>query len=284
MSRTVDKALGLLKIVASSDSSLGLMEIARAAGIDKSTALRLLTNLSKHGFVSRDSERHYRLGSGLLALTSHFTERRDLRGVTLPQLRVLAAETRETASLHLLSDNSRVCIEGVEGPEPIHRRVPLGEVQPLHEGPTGKVILAFLPAPSQEEYLTAVNLAPAAEDQIRRQLERIRGQGYMAAVDDRVSGASGLSAPLYERGRVCASITIAGPKERWTSARMTAFAPKLLAAAAEISDCLSEHLPPGPKPRSSSGVKRQKKTMKRQDCRNARQRSPLPAQEQGEVG
>src|ERR1700738_898329 len=111
MSSTVDKALGLLKLVASSDPPLGLMEIASAAKVDKSTALRLLTSLSKHGFVSRDAERRYPLGSGLLALTSRFTARRDLRGVALPQLRALAAAARETASLHLLSDSARVCID-----------------------------------------------------------------------------------------------------------------------------------------------------------------------------
>jgi DNA-binding IclR family transcriptional regulator len=241
MSRTVDKALSLLKLVASSDAALGLMDIASTAQVDKSTALRLLTSLSKHGFVSRDAERRYCLGSGLLELTSRFTERRDLRGVALPRLRALAAATRETASLHLLTGHARVCIEGVEGPEPINRRVPLGEVQPLHEGPTGKVILAFLPAPSQEHYFAAANLAPAATDRIRRQLAGIRSKGYMAAIDDRVPGASGLSAPLYERGQICASVTVAGPKERWTLARMTAFAPKLLAATKDISDCLGDH-------------------------------------------
>jgi IclR family acetate operon transcriptional repressor len=271
MSSTVDKALSLLKLVASSDPPLGLMEIASVAKVDKSTALRLLVSLSKHGFVSRDAQRRYHLGSGLLALASRFTERRDLRGVALPRLRALAAATRETASLHLLSGNSRVCIEGVEGPSPIHRRVPLGEVQPLHEGATGKVILAFLPAPSQEQYFAAANLVPAATDRIRRQLGRIRDQGYMAATDDRVPGASGLSAPLYERGQVCASITIAGPKERWTSARMTAFAPKILAAAADISDCLSDYHATGrPGVEVSIDVERQKQTVKSQDRGSAR--------------
>ena len=241
MSSTVEKALSLLKLVASSDPPLGLMGIASVAKVDKSTALRLLTSLSKHGFVSRDAERRYHLGGGLLALTARFTERVDLRGVTLPRLHALAAATRETASLHLLSGDARVCIEGVEGPEPIHRGVPLGEVQPLHEGPTGKVILAFLSAPSQEQFLAAANLVPAAADRIRRQMARIRNQGYMAATDDRVLGASGLSAPLFERGQVCASITIAGPKERWTSARMAAFSPKLVAAAADISNCLGDY-------------------------------------------
>lgn len=238
MSSTVDKALGLLKLVAASDPPRGLMEIAHAAKIDKSTALRLLTTLGNHGFVSRDAERRYHLGSGLLALTSRATDRRDLKAMALPRLRELAVAARETASLHLLSGNARVCIDGVEGPEPIHRRVPLGEVQPLHEGPTGKVILAFLAAPSQEQFLAAADLVPAATDRIRRQLIQIRRQGYMAATDDRVPGASGLSAPVFERGQVCASITIAGPKERWTSARMAAFAPKLLAAAVDISDGL----------------------------------------------
>jgi len=238
MSSTVDKALNLLKLVAASDPPRGLMEIAHAAKVDKSTALRLLTTLSNHGFVSRDAERRYHLGGGLLTLTSRFADRLDLKALALPRLCELAGAARETASLHLLSGNARVCIDGVEGPEPIRRRVPLGEVQPLHEGPTGKVILAFLPAPSQAQFLDTANLVPAATDRIRRQLVHIRRQGYMAAIDDRVPGASGLSAPLFERGQVCASITIAGPKERWTSARMAAFAPKLLAAATDISDGL----------------------------------------------
>jgi hypothetical protein len=50
---------------------------------------------------------------------------------------------------------------------------------------------------------------------------------------------------------------------------MAAFAPTLLAAAADISDCLTDHLSSAPELRASSDVKRQKRTMKRQDCRSA---------------
>jgi DNA-binding IclR family transcriptional regulator len=240
MSSTVDKALGLLKLVATSQTSLGLMEIASAADIDKSTALRLLTTLSKHGFVSRDAQRCYHLGSALFAMTTGFAEQSDLRLLALPHLRNLASTTRETASLHLLIDNARVCIEGVDSPEPIRRQTPLGEVHHLHEGPTGKVILAFLPDNSLKRYQSATGLTSEMLDRIRPQLALIRSQGFLNAIDDRVPGASGLSAPIFKHGEVCASITIAGPKERWTEGRMLAFAPELLAATAGISHELSD--------------------------------------------
>ena len=52
-----------------------------------------------------------------------------------------------------------MCIDGLEGPSPIRRAVPLGESIPLYVGSTGKAILAFLPPAEIDRQLEAAAAA-----------------------------------------------------------------------------------------------------------------------------
>jgi IclR family acetate operon transcriptional repressor len=213
VSQTVGKALTLLRLIAQAEQPLGLMQLAERGGFDKSTAARLLAPLAEHGLISRSADKWYALGAGLFALATSFIRQHDIRRLARPHLRRIRDATRETVSLRLLMQDGRICLDGIESPEEVRRAVPLGEVQPLHEGPTAKVILAFLPPPRQAALLAALELCPDDFVALGGQLDRIARRGFMAIVDDRVLGVSGLSAPVFNSEGVCGSITVAGPKE-----------------------------------------------------------------------
>jgi IclR family transcriptional regulator, acetate operon repressor len=238
MSLTVGKALALLRLIAQAENPLGLMQIAERGGLDKSTAARLLAPLAKDGLISRSSNKRYALGAGVFALATSYIGRNDVRRLAQPSLRRIRDAIRETVTLHLLMGEMRVCLDGVESPEEVRRAVPLGEIQKLHEGPTGKVILASLPPARRAAILAGQALSPAELAELRSQFDRIARDGFMAAADDRVLGISGLSAPIFNSLGVCGSITVAGPKERLTRSRMEAAAPLLLSEVAQLSAAL----------------------------------------------
>lgn len=59
----VDKAFAVLRAIGThEESALGLADVARATGLPKSTALRLLRTLERNGALRRDGD-HYRLGA-----------------------------------------------------------------------------------------------------------------------------------------------------------------------------------------------------------------------------
>jgi len=148
--------------------------------------------------------------------------RLDLRRVARPLLEEFATLTGETVSLHVRVGDTRLCVDGVESTQAIRRVVPFGESAPLPSGPAGKVILAYLP-PDECRRILTFYLTPAQVRTVTQQLDLVVRNGYMAAIGDRSPGAGALAGAVLVNGRPVASVTAAGPGDRWTVERMKAF-------------------------------------------------------------
>src|SRR3954464_11366016 len=70
--QSIERAGLILHVVAGSDGTLGVTDIAEAVGLAKTTTHSLLRTLLLAGFVDQDrSPGRYALGSGLLRLGEH---------------------------------------------------------------------------------------------------------------------------------------------------------------------------------------------------------------------
>lgn len=238
MSKTADRALGLLERVAGSETPLGLMELAVSTGIDKSTAARLLDFLEQRTLVAREpSTKKYTVGTGLIALSTLALRQIDLPRLAMPELMALRDETGETANLHIRAGDEAICVAGFESEQVVRRVLPLGERRALSIGPSAKTILAFLPAEEIDEVVARVP-AEADRKELLQQLRTIREQGYIAVVGDRTPGVGAVVAPVFDTSGIAGSITVAGPADRWTLEAMTTAAPRLNAAASRLSQGL----------------------------------------------
>jgi DNA-binding IclR family transcriptional regulator len=233
MSQVADRAFSILEQVARSEQPLGLMELAARLETDKSAALRSLAYLEQRGLLRRDgATKKYRIGPGLLSLSAIAIRKADLPQVSQPYLARLRDLTGETVSLHVRVADERVCIAGAESPQVIQRVLTVGEPVSLCLGPTGKVILAFLP---EDEAAAIVARAQAASPRLDRDLARARRDGYLIVTSDRTHGVGAISTPVFDAYGAVAAITIAGPEERWTPQRMEGVARRLVEASATVS-------------------------------------------------
>lgn len=233
MSQVADRAFSILEQVARSEQPLGLMELAARVDADKSAALRSLAFLEQRGLLSRDAAtKKYRIGPVLLTLSAIAIRKADLTQVAQAHLVRLRDLTGETVSLHVRVGDERVCIAGAESAHVIQRVLAIGEPVSLCLGPTGKVILAFLP---EEECRAIVARAPSRPASLAPDLARARRDGYLIVTSDRTPGVGAISAPVFDAAGVVAAITIAGPEERWTPSAMTLVAATLRDAAAAVS-------------------------------------------------
>ncbi|HKE81915.1 MAG TPA: IclR family transcriptional regulator [Solirubrobacteraceae bacterium] len=241
MSQTAARTLDLLELIAGSSRPLKLMELAGATGIDKSTTARLLGFLEERTLIQRQpATKGYGVGPGLLSLSAAAMRTSDLPSLAGPHLQSLRDETGETASLHLRVGRRRVCVAGAESRHELCRVLSLGESLPLCVGPSGKVMLAFLPDSEIRPLIT-----PAAgrnRDALLRELESIRARGAMAVIGDRTPGVGALSVPLFRAGTPVASISVAGPADRWDLDAMGRAEPRVRAVAERLSAALGSGL------------------------------------------
>lgn len=141
-------------------------------------------------------------------------------------------------SLHLGVAGRRVCIDGLESLQPIRRVVPIGESIPLYLGPSGKVILANLAPERSTSLLDGLNLDAEETDHLNRDLRFARENGYLLTESDRSANIRGLSAPIFDPSGVTASLTIAGPSDRWSKEAALECVPSLLRASEAITASL----------------------------------------------
>jgi DNA-binding IclR family transcriptional regulator len=112
----------------------------------------------------------------------------------------------------------------------------VGNLYPLHSGAAGKAILAWMPRAEADEILAQ----HPDEARLRRELARIRRQGFATSAGETIPSAAAIAAPIRgPDGAVVSAISLAGPIERWTKDKMLAAAPLLIAATDAISGEIS---------------------------------------------
>ena len=243
--RAAERTLDILLAFLREGRELGISELSRAVRLPKATVHRLVTVLVGRGFLARDPvTAQYRVGLTPFRLGNLFLSQTHVGQAALPVIHELARLTGETVNLNVVIDLHRVCIEKAESTHDIRHAVELGRPMPLHAGASGKVLLAHL---SEDEIQAVIGAGVArltgrtivAPARLRRSLAEIRRRGYAVTSDERVEGASAVSAPVRDgTGRVVAGLTISGPTYRFTPDRVRRFTALVLEGASKISAAL----------------------------------------------
>jgi DNA-binding IclR family transcriptional regulator len=240
--RTVDRTLQLLGLFTEDpERAWSLSDLSRAAGFHKTTTLRMLSALERRSYVQRDGPGGtYSLGPAALALGGAPHLR--LRKVAHAELRRLTNETGETSLLHVRSGAQTICIDKVESPEPIRVTYDIGRHGPLHAGSSGKTLIAFASPEEQDEVLSRIKLTRhtdltiTSRDALRKDLARIRKQGYTTTFGELDEGVYAVGAPIWNQlGRLEGGVSLVGPATRWTDERWPTYIAATLAAAERIS-------------------------------------------------
>lgn len=237
--KSVSKALSVLSILRASKSPLGVSEIARRAGMPKTTAYRCLAVLEEHRFVDRVGT-DYELSWHMFELGA--TVRRDryhgLHGAALPYLCELSNQTQLTVQLAVLKSSDVIYLESVGGLRSARTPFRAGSRAPANCTALGKAILAFSDVKTVNAVLmkpmkraTSQSLVTAA--QLAAQLQQARKEELASDRDEAVMGLSSIAAPVISYdGRAIAAVALVMPTAQFVPQR---YAKSLRAAAAEIS-------------------------------------------------
>lgn len=239
--RSVERALNILLMIASSDEPIGLSDISRSTEIDKATTLRLLSTLEKFKLIQRDTlTRRYSLGSGLWRLVHQW--RNDLRTISEPYLRALLRATEESVQLVCPRGVERVVVQAFPGTQELCVVPAIGQAQPIYVGASGKVLMAYLPEEERDRIIDLTGLKPMNPLGItdRRTflavLQEARQRGYATSIGDVTMGASAIAAPVFDAGgRVVAAVSLRAPDIRLPPERILLIAPLVVEAARGVS-------------------------------------------------
>lgn len=206
---SLNNALKVLDILSVTDN-LGVTDIVKISGIDRTSVFKILYTLQKRDYVFKTPNAKYRLGIKLASLGDIVSERQSISNVAAPFLRFLRDRLHETVSINMLNANGRtiiICREDGDSHEHVVDRIGF-ELDAQTTAP-GKVLLAYLNESMRASvvehlrfkvYTPYTITTPAALYPI---LDQIRVQGYAEDRDERYLGRSTLAAPIFDNSRQC---------------------------------------------------------------------------------
>ena len=238
----LQRGLQILHLFSDSSRGLTAKQVAMASKLPVSTVHRFLANLVSAGFLNRDAEGTHCLGIACFSIGQAAAVQLDIRRLSLPYLRELNQQTRETVHLTVRHGLSAVYVEKLDSPDPLRIYSRIGASVPLHCTAVGKVLLAYLAADEQQRILPQLELRRLTPNsagnmqQLKAELFRVRKNGYASDLEEHELHIRCVAAPIWDHtGTVQSSLSITAPAFRMPVSRLRQLAPQIQAAGLKIS-------------------------------------------------
>lgn len=214
----VDRALTILD--AMTDEKITLAELSKRTDLYKSTVLRLVKSLERFGYLLRDEDGCYRLGSKALYLGSLYQRHFRTSEVVPPVLRKLVADLHEGVSFYVVDGESRIVLHRIDVARSVRDSVHEGDRFPLTNGASGHVLRAFSGVRGER-------------------FDRIRDAMFAASFGERDPETAAFAAPVFgPANRLVGAISVSGPRYRIEALGEAKIVPVLLKQAQALTTTL----------------------------------------------
>jgi DNA-binding IclR family transcriptional regulator len=245
----------VLGALAGAEGGLGVAQIARATGLNRTTIYRLCAALERVGWIHRIPDaragRTFDLGPRVLGFSVLVSQKYDPNSRLTTIIQSLANELGETVHVGVLEAAEVVHVARALPAEGLHVAARIGSRQPAHVTALGKAMLATLTPEAllgrypdkQLKHRSAHGLQTRREllDEIGRTLER----GY--AIDDEESrqGVRCVAVPVFDVwGGELMALSVTTTPEHLAGDRLGAVADAVQRAAAALTAALGGRVPP----------------------------------------
>ncbi|MBM0224630.1 MULTISPECIES: IclR family transcriptional regulator [Micromonospora] len=238
------RVMAILDALTSADPAvfpdgLGVADVARILGRDKSVVSRQLKSLLETGLVSRDPSGRYELSWRLFALAVRAGDQR-LTKLAAPLMLRLTETVRERTYLTVLSDGEVLTVHSESSRRSIEAVNWVGRTVPVNRSSSG---MALLMDHEDEHILEMVRrgedgVSAREARELLAQVQEARKRGYTVANRIFDPELLGIGAPVRDfSGRIKAAVNISGPAFR-IEPHIQAFAGHLLSTVRALQTYL----------------------------------------------
>ncbi len=247
MSGVLERTLGILELLTRHGEGLELAAIADSLNMPRSAAHRLLTDLTRCGYVRQVRDHgDYILTTKLVSMGLTFLSNTGIVDVAQPLLDQLALVSGELVRLSVIDGDRLTWVARAQGARQGLRYDPdMGSDARLSCSSSGWAWLSCL---SDDEALALVARqglgspsdygpqAPASLQTVLSAVQETRRQGFSVTEETYTAGLNAMAAPIRLQGQApLGVISIAGPSVRFTRERMHSLSEALLNTAAQMA-------------------------------------------------
>jgi IclR family transcriptional regulator, pca regulon regulatory protein len=228
-SQSLERGLLILSSFSEVRPVLGIADLARTVGLNKSTTYRYVATLAKLGYVQQDPDtKKYSLGPRVVDLGFAAINSMEITRVAAQYLQALSDETGYTVSMAVLDGPDIVYVErrrsGRANNFAMGLNLHVGSRLPAYCTSMGKVLLAYHEPAALRVLLDRTDLARrgpktiTAREQLMAALGRVRQSGIAVNDEELAAGLRSVAAPVRDRtGRVVAAVNIAVHLTVWNA-------------------------------------------------------------------
>jgi IclR family transcriptional regulator, KDG regulon repressor len=224
MIKSVDRVYRILDLLKKYPEGLTHTRIAALLEIPHSSLSALLSDMVEIQYLFLHARtRRYLLGPQLVVLAGGFLHSRETVRIGRPFITRLSQITQESIALVIPMGWDLLFVVRENGPQHIISSMQIGDTAPFHALPAGRAMLACMPAEKVDECFTNMHFKAYTEhtvtdvETLKRELPRIRQQGFAFTHDQIKVGISAFGIPVFDiTGKPAAGIDVIVPNNKLT--------------------------------------------------------------------
>lgn len=249
MEKTLAKGLMVLEALTVFPEPTGVSELAATLGISRSNAHRLLRTLVETGFAD-SADGQYWPTLKVWELGSQVIRRYEVQDFARPAIIRVAAQCDEEVRLAIFDPMAleAVYLDKIDSSQDVRAFSEVASRSPSHCTSSGKALLMY--QSDEVIWRAAQQLAPRTPwtltdpEAFVADLMQARRDGYALSIKEFSENVSGVGAPIIgPGGQVIAAISVIGPADRLTEARLREIGELAQRACESVSARMAPHKP-----------------------------------------
>jgi len=244
----LDKVFDIAELVADHPDGLSPGEISERLGLPRPTVYRLVSLLTRRGYLSLGEDRRLRIGLAFLRIGSRAPVADWVRDHGRPVLwNLVNASGCASAQIAVLDHGKALFLERTSPSSAVFKLdLRAGDAVPLYCTALGKVFLAAAPKMEADVLLDGIDLDRRTESTLtdraalETEIATVRGQGYALSIAEYAEDVWSVAAPvMVPWSGPLYSIGVSEHMWRHSPERVQAATRQVLAAAARLSGLLN---------------------------------------------
>jgi DNA-binding IclR family transcriptional regulator len=210
----LEKGLEIIELLATRQAPMSMTEIATSLGRSRNEIFRMLSVLAQKNYIRKQEEGDkYGITNHLFDLGMRVPPNSTLIEILVPMMRELAADTRQSCHLSVVSGKHIVVIARVENPAPVGFSVRVGTSRGLIESAAGLVFLAWMEDKERAKTIKVLGKRSGGSTDrasLENEIAAIRERGYATIRSAFITGITDICAPVTQgdKGRIVATLTV----------------------------------------------------------------------------
>ena len=247
---SIERCMEVIRAFDANDVEMAPADVAAKTGLTRATARRILLTLTTLGYVASDGK-WFRLSPKILDLGFSYLTSMQIGQVIQPVINAASRKVGETCALSVLQEDDIVSIAHSSFDRFDQVTFYPGTHLPACVSAAGRVILAHHKSERLDTYLRNLKLKRYTSNTIttkaylRKELEKIRQQGYARVDGELEVGLYTLAAPIFNDEKTpVAAVTFGGNVARINDRNIEKeFLPELFGVAKRIGQLLPDKHP-----------------------------------------